>query len=182
MLLAELLDQTVAALVERDVLDLVSEDGCELIFRVDVRQNSCPDEDLSAGQAERTLEARAGIEVKLVGKFPLGVHRDAVSHSLQIFVELLGLRGRGHALFLRELVGQNLAESNLLGVGQADRSCGRLGGGRLQQRHQARQQREQILHGFFQGSRLSASRSGTGASELLKVTSLLLWTWRSLVG
>ena len=118
MLVGEQLGETIATLIEIDVFDLVTEHHGELIFAVHVGEDAGADEDLSAGEADGAAERRAGIEAEAVGEFAQGMSRDAVADGLEIFVEPFCLRSRRHAFLGHEVVGEDFAEADFVGVGE----------------------------------------------------------------
>jgi hypothetical protein len=79
---------TLGAMPQVDVLDLVSEDGGEGIFTPHQRQQASADEDVTAWEGERIYEGDLRDVVKLVVQFPPGVKRDLFANLLEVCLNL----------------------------------------------------------------------------------------------
>ena len=113
--------QTLAALIEVDVFDLVPEHHGELVFAVHIGEDAGAHEDLPAGKTDGAAERGARIEAEAVWNFALRMGDNFIAHGLQVLVELVGLRSRLHALLGDEVVGEDHAKPDLICVGDGGR-------------------------------------------------------------
>jgi hypothetical protein len=123
VLLGEQTQQSGATLIERQVLDLVSEDCGELALAIEKSQDAAADEDLAPRECEGAPEAEFGIEVEMVGQLARRVRSNTVAHSLQIVLDALSLPGGREATVRCDFFGKDVADADLVGVGEG-RVCG----------------------------------------------------------
>jgi len=126
MFLCHFLNQSIAALAESHVLDLMPEHGGQLIFGIRIRQDATADEDLSARKGDGAFEIGVRIEMKSVWKPPLRVRRDLIPHFLKVRFDLSGLRSWRKTLHRFEFRGECRASPNFIRVGKHTSSNGTL--------------------------------------------------------